>query len=328
VARRSHLWSRPETTSAGPHIRFGPPYPFPGTRGWFSSTSTGGYALITTVPGVAQSHQRGVARLNTGKFRRAVFQFDKASFESPVRVEGVEFLRSVSIESLDNRSFARLEHGKRVDIQTIFCGHQDRYVRRFLQEFGKHYGPRKALLGVRLGPRGNYGEAQYPARGDWGYKDRPIHTHIGYWAGDACAAPAFQKWLRLKYAGIGDLNRAWGDSYESFELVKPFLPETAATLRKRIDFADWYKGSMSRLCEQWAEWAREAMPQTVIHQSSGGWGPIEIGTDYTHHARTMARLKGGVRLTNESDNFPQNFAITRMASSAARFYGAALGYEP
>ncbi len=231
-------------------------------------------------------------------------------------------------ESLDNRGFACLEHGKRVDIQTIFCGHQDRYVRRFLQEFGRHYGPRKALLGVRLGPSGNYGEAQYPARGDWGYKGRPIHTHIGYWAGDACAAPAFQKWLCLKYGGIGDLNRAWGDSYESFEQVKPFLPETAATLRKRIDFADWYMGSMSRWCELWAGWAREAMPETVVHQSLGGWGPIEIGTDYTHHARTMARLKGGVRLTNESDNFPQNFAITRMASSAARFYGAALGYEP
>ncbi|MEN6535611.1 MAG: beta-galactosidase [Bryobacteraceae bacterium] len=400
-----------------------------------------GYALITTSPGVAQRRQRGVARLNTGKFRRAVFEFDGTSLKEPIIINGAGFLRSISVfgseppvettpsvppavkfsrpsqrvttagadasspedlpetlaamrnllplakalgfngiesyvkwnfierspgvfdwsfydavvdeldkhgmqwfpllivgsaytlpewfhDSADNKGYVCLEHGQRNDIQTIFCGHQDRYVRRFLQEFGKHYGNRKTLLGIRLGPSGNYGEAQYPARGDWGYKGQPLHTHIGYWAGDACAAPVFRNWLRRKYPSISELNRAWGDSFQSFEDIKPFLPETAATLRKRADFADWYMGAMTRWCEQWAEWAREAMPNTVIHQSSGGWGPIEIGTDYTGHAKTMARLKGGVRLTNESDNFAQNFTITRMASSAARFYGAALGYEP
>ena len=103
---------------------------------------------------------------------------------------------------------------------------------------------------------------------------------------------------------------------------------TAAVARQRIDFADGYLGAMSDWRQKWAEWARQALPEAVIHQSSGGWGPLEIGADYTHQARTMARLQGGIRLTNESDNFPQNFAITRMASSAARFYGARLGYEP
>lgn len=42
----------------------------------------------------------------------------------------------------------------------------------------------------------------------------------------------------------------------------------------------------------------------------------------------MARLDGGVRPADESDNFPQSFAIPRMAPSAARFYAAALGFEP
>lgn len=98
--------------------------------------------------------------------------------------------------------------------------------------------------------------------------------------------------------------------------------------RKRIDFANWYVGAMSDWCQKWAVWAREAMPQASIHQSSGGWGPVEIGTDYSRQARDMARVKGGLRLTNEADNFADNFSITRMASSAARFYGARLGYEP
>ncbi|MEN6600773.1 MAG: hypothetical protein ABFD86_00040, partial [Bryobacteraceae bacterium] len=36
----------------------------------------------------------------------------------------------------------------------------------------------------------------------------------------------------------------------------------------------------------------------------------------------------GIRLTNENDSYLNNFATTRMASSAARFYGAKLGFEP
>jgi hypothetical protein len=42
----------------------------------------------------------------------------------------------------------------------------------------------------------------------------------------------------------------------------------------------------------------------------------------------MAKVHGGMRLTNEGDDFPDNFTITRMASSAARFYDIPLGYEP
>ncbi len=85
---------------------------------------------------------------------------------------------------------------------------------------------------------------------------------------------------------------------------------------------------MSQWCEQWAIWSREALPQTTIHQSSGGWGPVQIGTDYSYQARSMKKVRGGMRLTNEGDDFPDNFTITRMASSAARFYGIPLGYEP
>jgi len=399
-----------------------------------------GYALISIEPGVPHSRQSGVARLDTGAFRHAVFAFDRLP-AAEFRVHGIEKLRSVSLhdapppvqpppvvkpalrfsrpgqrvttagadastpeglpealatlrnllplaralgfngiesyvkwnfierspgvfnwsfydavvdeiekagmqwfplliagsayalpdwyfEMEGNTGFVCLEHGITSEIPSIFCHHQDRYVERFLKAFGQHYGGRKALLGVRLGPSGNYGEAQYPARGAWGYRGRPLHTHIGYWAGDRCAAPDFRAWLRRRYPDIQQLNAAWEDRFPSWEQVAPFLPLTAVSERKRIDFADWYMDAMSDWCAQWAEWARAALPRAVIHQSSGGWGPIEIGTDYTHQARTMARLKGGVRLTNESDNFPQNFAITRMASSAARFYGAALGYEP
>jgi len=205
-------------------------------------------------------------------------------------------------ESKDNVRFKCLEHGLEDDTQSIFYPAQEKYVRRFLAEFGRHYGGRKALLGVRLGPSGDYGEAQYPAIGP-GFGFRQTHNHKGYWAGDAYAQESFRSHVRGLYGDIAKLNQAWSAGYSSFEQVKTFLPDSTQDRRKRIDFANWYMDGMSEWCDKWAVWARQALPNSVIHQSSGGWGPLQIGTDYSYQARSMAKVKGGVRLTNESDNF-------------------------
>ena len=423
-----------------------------------------GYGLITVSPRVAQRDQWGVARVNSGRMRRTVFRYPKPDFPGVVRVEGLDYLRAITLTSSEppleqaplvppaldfrtpsqrvttaagdildvaflpergtielletttgsgpssianqiaeavaglrnqlplaralgfngiesyvrwgfverqpgvwdwslydaildeiekhglqwfpmilagsgyaipewlhdskhNVGFVCLEHGITHDTQSIFYDYQATYASRFLAEFGKHYGSRRGLLGIRLGPSGDYGEAQYPARGP-GYKFRDSHTHIGYWAGDHYAKQSFRKYLRSHYREIETLNTAWNSRYVSFDGVSTFLPENAIARRQRIDFATWYVGAMSEWCERWAVWARDAMPGTVIHQSSGGWGPVEIGTDYSFQARSMAKIRGGMRLTNEADDFADNFSITRMASSAARFYGAALGFEP
>lgn len=397
-----------------------------------------GYGLIVLSPGVGEARQWGVARVNSGKVRRAVFRYD--SVPKAIRIEGLDHLRSATItdaqppleqaplvepavkfavaservssvpgdattpkavedalagirnqapllralgfngvetyvrwgyverergvydwsfydailneiekhglqwfpmllagsgyalpawlhDGPDNYGFKCLEHGIVHDTQSIFHPFQTEYASRFIAEFGKHYGGRKSLLGIRLGPSGDYGEAQYPARGP-GYGFRQHHTHIGYWAGDDLAQAAFGKHLEAKYQDIGKLNEAWEEKHSSFAEIHTFLPETAVTRRKRIDFADWYMGAMSDWCERWANWSRAALPNSQIHQSSGGWGPVPIGTDYSYQARSMSKVKGGIRLTNESDDFADNFTITRMASSAARYYGAQLGYEP
>lgn len=399
-----------------------------------------GYGLISLSPGVGELQQSGVARVNSGKLRRAVFAYDAAPPRS-IRVEGLEHLTSVVLtgqppprepapliepalkfstpservtsaggdyadpdrlaetvaglrnqlplvraigfngvetyvrwgmvertsgkydwsyydtileeierhglqwfpmllagsgyalpewlyHSTNNVGFKCLEHGITHDTQTIFQPFQREYASRFIAEFGKRYGQRKSLLGIRLGPSGDYGEAQYPAKGP-GYKFRQDHhTHIGYWAGDDLAQANFRAQLRQQYGDIAKLNEAWSASFDAFDQIKTFLPETARTRRQRLDFANWYMGAMSEWCEQWAVWSRAALPTNVIHQSSGGWGPVQIGTDYSYQARSMKKIGGGMRLTNEGDDFADNFTITRMASSAARFYGIPLGYEP
>ncbi|MFN7918651.1 MAG: beta-galactosidase [Bryobacteraceae bacterium] len=398
-----------------------------------------GYSLITLSPGVAETRQWGPARVNSGKVRRSVFQFDTGA-PKKLAIEGLDHVRSIAVtdekpptepaplvepavkfavagervssvpgdatspeqveqalagirnqapllralgfnavetyvrwghverqqgvydwsfydailgeiekqglqwfpmllagsgyalpkwfyDSKDNYGFRCLEHGVVHDTQSIFHPLQTEYAKHFIEEFGKHYGTRASLLGIRLGPSGDYGEAQYPARGP-GYGFRQSHTHIGYWAGDDLAKQSFRDHMRLEYGEIAKLNEAWGAKFGSFADVQTFLPENALTRRQRIDFANWYMGAMSDWCEKWAIWSRAALPGKPIHQSSGGWGPVPIGTDYSFQARSMSRVQGGIRLTNESDDFPDNFTITRMANSAARFYGAALGYEP
>jgi len=416
-----------------------------------------GYGLISVVPGgreglpdISWTHQWGVARLNTGRIRRATFRIDGPPSPSPaspdsektldLHITGVEYLHAISLEdsqpaiepvpdvkpviefrgdlqrvignigaefpleeeaeglaavrdmaplvralgfngvesyvrwdyvepergvydwshydaivneiqkyglkwfpllivgsayalpewyhdSKENVGFECLEHHLGVEVQSIFCHFQDSHVQQFLKEFAKHYGDSPALLGLKLGPSGNYGEAQYPATGNMGYRKGAVHTHIGYWAADPYASPAFQQWLEAKYHTIDQLNKAWDDHLTSFSQIQTFLPTSTPVPRKQLDFVNWYMGAMSDWCGQWAEWARADMPNASLYQSSGGMGAPQIGVDYTAQAKAMAHLHGGVRLTNEGDNYAMNFAITRMASSAARFYGAQRGYE-
>src|SRR5205823_1678329 len=113
-------------------------------------------------------------------------------------------------------------------------------------------------------------------------------------------------------------NAAWKNDYASFDQITTFLPETAVTRRKRLDFADWYMGAMSAWCEQWAMWARQALPDTVIHQSSGGWGPVEIGTDYSYQAR-------GISISAPSHSSTWRLSIPMPRSNSMTSYSATAG---
>ena len=237
-------------------------------------------------------------------------------------------------DSPDNIGFKCLEHNKGNNIQTIFTEVHTPYAQTFLKKFGEHYGQSDALLGVRLGPSGNYGESQYPAGGNLGYSGEKEHIHIGWWAGDDYAPAHFRKYLEAKYPSIDALNAVWKPPfgtfapYASFEDIAPFVPQFAEGRRQRKDFVDWYLGAMTDWCERWAVWARRAMPDKPIYQSSGGWGFVESGTDFTDQTASMAKIKGGIRSTNEVDSYVQTFYATRMLSSAARFYGVPFGAEP
>lgn len=224
--------------------------------------------------------------------------------------------------------FRCLEHGVENNVPTIFNDHQTPYIIDYLHAFGRHYNNNPHVFGCRLGPSGNYGESQYPASGNWGYKGRPEHMHLGWWAADRDAAPRFRVWLQNKYGSVDTLNEAWNEALRDFGEIDTFHPMTCRVKRKRKDFVDWYMFEMSDWCEKWAVWMREEMPDKDIYQSSGGWGFGECGTDFTEQTRSMTKINGGIRATNEDESYELNFAITRMLSSAARFYNVPFGSEP
>lgn len=224
--------------------------------------------------------------------------------------------------------FECLEHGESNNVPTIFNDQQTPYVVRYLHELGKHYEGNKNVFGIRLGPSGNYGESQYPASGNWGYKGRREHMHIGWWAGGESACARFREYLRREYGGIAALNAAWQEENASFEDIRTFLPEAAEIKRKRKDFVDWYMYEMTLWCDKWGVWVRDELKSHDIFQSSGGWGMCECGTDFTDQTRGMVPINGGIRATNEDESYELNFAITRMLSSSARFYGVKFGSEP
>ncbi len=231
-------------------------------------------------------------------------------------------------DSDENVGFVCLEHGLSNPIQSIWSPHHPRHVTRFLQAFGNHYEPMHILEGVRLGPSGNYGESQYPAGGNWGYKGEAMHIHIGYWAGDAYAQKDYQNFLRERYQTVANLNKAWETEYADFGEVEVRLPYTNYNLRRTLDMTEWYTKSMTDWCEFWTLESKKAMPNTKIYQSAGGWGFREAGTDYSAQTKTMVSVDGGIRLTNETDSFHQNYYATRLAATAARLYGVDLGFEP
>ena len=232
------------------------------------------------------------------------------------------------LEGEEDKGFVCLEHGVMNPIQSIWSPCHARHVTRVLRAFGEHYDGGGSLRGVRLGPSGNYGESQYPAGGNWPPEGKAMHIHIGWWAGDPDAQAHFRHVMEERYETIDALNAAWNSGYASFDDIEIILPQQIVSRRRRIDFASWYTDSMTRWCDWWVREAGAAMPDTPIYQSAGGWGFVESGTSYPGQTKSMARVRGGIRLTNETDSFEQNICATRLAMTAARHYGVMTGTEP
>lgn len=218
-----------------------------------------------------------------------------------------------------------LEHGESIAIQSIWNPELRAGVRRFLEIFQSHY-PAEVIEALNLGISGNWGESIMVAGGGFGMKD--AHTHLGWWCGDVHARADLRRWAEDRYETVEALNAAWDTSYAAFTEIEPFIPFEAPSRRAAVDLFAWYTESMTDYAEHWIRITRELYPDTPIYLCTGGNGQPELGADFAAQARMAARYGAGIRITNQSDDAPGNFAVTRMVSSSSRLYDSYYTTEP
>lgn len=223
-----------------------------------------------------------------------------------------------------------LEHDQNNAIASLWDPNLRPRIEAFIRAFARHYSPAD-LQSVMLGISGSYGENLYPGGepGDWTTNTTgDYHSHFGWWAGDVYARSDFRRYLSARYGTVEALNAAWASTFQSFEEVHPVPPDRCQSRRARLDFMEWYVGSMTAYLEFWLQTARRYMPTARLLISTGGDGWPALGSDFPMVAKLAAEYRAGVRITNEGEDYLDNVARTRWISSACRFYGAWLGTEP
>lgn len=97
--------------------------------------------------------------------------------------------------------------------------------------------------------------------------------------------------------------------------------QSANVPRQRwLDFSQWYLDSMTNWAEFWIKTARRYFPENKIYLVTGGLGELVLGADFVNQTKAAQKHQAGIRITNQTDDYAQSFAITRLVSSAARFY--------
>jgi len=249
-----------------------------------------------------------------------------------------------------------LEHGKESKIQSIWNPFLPAAVDRYLRILSEHYRDKNILESICLGISGIWGESIYPAKGDF---HENFHTHIGWWCADKYALHSFQKNILQKYGSMDKANNAWGTGFSKKEeidfpdlrysfsstrqiynlipsFLKPVLKsayiflknyskketDDSAFGRRWLDFVDWYASSMTSWAEFWLKTARKYFPENEIYLVCGGNGNPMLGADFSGQAKMAAKYNAGIRITNQTNYYSQNFALNRLISSACRFYGS------
>ena len=219
-----------------------------------------------------------------------------------------------------------LEHGKDSPIESVWNPAFRVEVSRVLDAFAARYLPWNVIESVQPGIGGDYGEALFPALGNW---PDDYHTHRGFWCGGADARASLRQSLQQQYGTVDALNRAWRSHYASFADVEPFLPAQAPSRTAAFDLLAWYRESMTRYAEFWMAECRRCFPDTPAYLCTGGADDeLTTGALFSTQARVAARHAGGIRLTNEGNKFDYNFPLTAHTAAACRFYGAYYGLEP
>ena len=229
------------------------------------------------------------------------------------------------LESREHCPMSCLEHNHPGRVESIWNPSWRTEITRLLEAFAAHYLPWNVIESVQPGISGDYGEAIYPAIGGW---PGMYHSHYGYWCTDKYALQSFCDTLKNKYGDIASLNRAWNTFYTDFSQAKPMLRHKAPSRTAFFDFMMWYKSSMTDYVDFWMGECRRIFGDVPVYMCTGGDEEPFLGADLAEQAKVCAKHGGGLRLTNEGNDFYENFDCTAHCVSACNYYGAYMGLEP
>ncbi len=97
--------------------------------------------------------------------------------------------------------------------------------------------------------------------------------------------------------------------------------------RQWMDFVQWYVTSMTEWTDYWLKTARNYFPSHKIYIATGGDGNPVLGADFSAQVKVASRYNAGIRITNLTDDYPRSFAVSRLVSSASRFYNTYFSTE-
>ncbi len=239
-----------------------------------------------------------------------------------------------------------LEHQKESKNQSLWNPNLPKYIDRFLAKVAEHYD-KDILESIVLGISGNWGEAIYPASG---FLIGDAHYHSGFWCGDEYAVQKYKS-LKNKDFPILTVNKPSGFIYLLVRILGKMprfirkLPKLILKIRRRkfyfiqgseyqpkeletaeqkndwLNFINWYLGSMTDWVDFWLKTAKKYFPETKIYFATGGTGNPVLGADFVSQVKTAKKYGAGVRITNQTNDYAQSFVLTRLVSSACRFYG-------
>ena len=146
------------------------------------------------------------------------------------------------LESDRHVGYRCLEHNTENAVESLWNPVWRDEVTRLLTAFAGHYLPMNVIESVQPGITGDYGEAIFPAVGNW---PGMYHTHRGYWCMDDYAQADFRRAMREKYGSVEAMNAKWRSHYADFEELRPFLRHKAPSRTAYFDMMMWYKASMT-----------------------------------------------------------------------------------
>ncbi|NOY81190.1 MAG: family 14 glycosylhydrolase [Kiritimatiellaeota bacterium] len=224
-----------------------------------------------------------------------------------------------------------LRHGKSTWAPSVWSPQTLALFDRFYAELRDHFGDRISAVYVSM--VADFGEIGYPI----GMTRKLVptdHIHPGFWCGDPDARADFRRFALEKYGSLKGVNDAWGTAFRGAGAIDYpgwasrggyRLPRKVQARRRRLDFAEWYLGSMVRFAGKAVGVSRRHFPR-LPHEIKIGFGSerLEYGADVTAYVKRSKTDGYTVRSTH--GKLPMFFY--RRFSTAAKFYGVPLVTEP